>query len=190
MKSGRSHNRSLVKRVMAVALAVAMLCSVIGVVPVTTEAASGTYPYAYTIRNFLSDYQYVAKGDMVLQNHTVGGVVSGGNVTLGSFGEAMVMPSYAKHVVKTGNLNVTKYDGVPSGYESNTFYYQTMADGAIPDYLKSNFIKGEYVKVNDAFSSLYSESAKMAQDAEATPSKSGDTLVVDLSKADSYRIDA
>ncbi len=193
MNADRKRKNRIGKRAMAVVLTLAMLCSVVGVMPATAKAAArttGSYPYAYTIRNFLSDYQYVAKGDMVLENHTVGGVVSGGNITLGSFGEAMVMPSYAKHIVKTGNLNVTKYEGVPSGYESNTFYYQTMAEGAIPDYLESNFVKGEFVKVDEAFSSLYNESAKMAQDAEATPTKSGETLVVDFSKASSYTIDA
>ncbi len=192
MNTSRNSKNVIVKRMVAFVLTMAMLCSVVGVVPASTEAATkttGTYPYSYTIRNFLSDYQYVAKGDMVLENHTVGGVVSGGNITLGSFGEAMVMPSYAKHIVKTGNLNVTKYEGVPSGYESNTFYYQTMAEGAIPDYLESNFVKGEFINVDQAFASLCNEAAQMAENA-ATPAKSGDTLVVDLSKASSYKIDA
>lgn len=177
------------KRILTGLLMLAMVCSVVGVVPVSVKAEA-KYPYAYTIRNFLSDYQYVAKGDLTLENHTVGGVVSGGNTILGSFGEAMVMPSYAKHVVSAGNLNVTKYEGVPSGYGNDTFYYQTMAADAIADYLQDYFVKGEFLDVEDAFSKLYQESAKMAQETEAVPSQDGDTLVVDFSKANSYKIDA
>ncbi len=181
------------KTIVSFVVLVAMMASVVGVNPTSVKAVTprtATYPYAYTIRNFLSDYQYVAKGDLVSTNHTVGGVVSGGNLTLGSFGEAMIMPGYAKHVISTGNLNVTKYEGVPSGYACNTFYYDTMENGAVPNYLSDNFIKGEYINVVDAYTSLDAESAQMANHAEATPTISGDTLIVDFSKASSYRIDA
>ncbi len=189
MNLSRRCRSSISKRVMAVALALAIICSVVGVAPMAAEAAA-TYPYAYTIRNFLSDYQYVTKGDMSLVSHTVGGVVSGGDITLESFGEAMIMPSYAKHIVKAGNLNATKYEGIPSGYECNTFYYMTKEEDAVPNYHTSNFVQGEYIKVNEAFDAIYSESAKMAHDTVATPTKSGDTFVVDFSKADSYKLDA
>lgn len=184
--------KKVVKRCLAYVIVFAMLCSAAGGVSVEVKAAGEptTYPYSYSIRNFLSDYQYVAKGDLNLKNHTVGGVVSGGNMTLGHFGEAMVMPSYAKHVVKTGNLNATKYNGLPDGYASNTFYYNTMAQNAVPDYMQSNFVKGEFIRVNDAFSALYSDSERMAQRAEVTCQKSGNYVNIDLSKASSYKIPA
>lgn len=180
------------KRCLAHVIVFAVLCSMAEAASVDVKAAEipTVYPYRYSIRNFLSDYQYVAKGDLNLKNHTVGGVVSGGDLTLGHFGEAMIMPSYGDHIVKTGNLNATKYDGVPQEAVSNTVYYNTMAHNAIPDYLQSNFVKGEFVKVNEAFASLYSESDQLAQGAGGMYHKSGNTLNIDLSKADSYRIPA
>lgn len=177
------------KRKTVFVLAVVLLCSVVGMISATAKAAT-TYPHSYTIRNFLSDYQYVVKGDMTLENHTVGGVVAGGNVSLSTFGEAMVMPSYGKNVTKVVDLNATKYDGIPAGYASNTFYYQTMVDGAVPGYLTGSFVQGEFLKVNEAFDSLYSESEQMALTATGTPEKIGNTITVDFSKADNYKLDA
>lgn len=181
-----------VKRFLAHVMVFAILCSMAEVAVVDVKAAETltVYPYCYSIRNFLSDYQYVAKGDLNLKNHTVGGVVSGGNLTLGHFGEGMVMPGYANHIVKTGNLNTTKYDGVPQEAVTNTVYYNTMAQNAIPDYLQGNFVKGEFVKINEAFATLYNEADQLAQAAQGIYYKSGNTLNIDLSKADSYRIPA
>ncbi len=189
MNTNHKRRSVVAKCAMSIVLVVAVLCSTIGAAPVVTKAAE-TYPYAYTIRNFLSDYQYVAKGDMTLANHTVGGVVSGGNISLGTFGEAMVMPSYARHVVRTGDLNATKYEGIPAGYASNTFYYETMAQDAIPGYMRDKFVQGKFVDVNEAFENICSESVQMAQEPAATPERVGNTIVVDFSKADHYKIDA
>lgn len=164
----------------------ALFCSVVGINPVNAKAES-KYPYDYSIRNFLSDYQYVTRDNLTVSNHTMGGVICGGNCQIDAFGDAMVSPSYAKNIIKTGNMQVNANAGIPSGYKSNSFYYNTMQDGAVPSYMMDRFIKGTYVDIENAFTKLISQSQTIAAGA-SRPTVSGDEITLDFSKHSSYTI--
>ena len=95
--------QKIMRRVMAVVLLAAMVVITIGIVPEEAKAAS-SYPYKANMQNLLSDYQYVVKENLQVKTHTMGGVAVGGDCELADFADAMVSPSYAKHLVKVGNV--------------------------------------------------------------------------------------
>lgn len=172
--------KTVLNRVLACMLALAVCMAGITVESKQAKAAE-TYPYAYTIQNFLTDYQYIVSNDLKVTNHTVGSVVVGGSAELCSFGEGMAMPAYINHYVKSLDIPQTKWPEMPSSCGSNKVYYETMEPDAHPGYLPAeNFIQGKYVDTTAAFSQLITQSAQMAASG-TVPTKTGNVITVDFS---------
>lgn len=180
--------RKIVRRMMAVVLMVAMAVTAIGIVPREAKAAE-TYPYETSMRNLLSDYQYVAKDSLNVTTHCMGGVIAGGDCQLVDLGDAMVSPSYAGHLVKVGNVKDNPAAGVPSGYHVNKFFYTTKAENAYENYQAAKFEQNTYLDVAAAFERIQEDSDALVLGAQKAE-KNGDKITIDFSKAKNYKVSA
>lgn len=180
--------QKIMRRVMAVVLLAAMVVTTIGIVPEEAKAAS-SYPYKVNMRNLLSDYQYVVKENLQVKTHTMGGVAVGGDCELADFADAMVSPSYAKHLVKVGNVKDEPVSGVPSGYHTKKFYYSSKEEKAFENYQASKFEQNTYMDMTAAFSEIQKDSEALVTGATKAV-KTGDKIVIDFSKSKKYEVPA
>ena len=180
--------QKIMRRVMAVVLLAAMVVTTIGIVPEEAKAAS-SYPYKVNMRNLLSDYQYVVKENLQVKTHTMGGVAVGGDCELADFADAMVSPSYAKHLVKVGNVKDEPAAGVPSGYHTKKFYYSSKEEKAFENYQASKFEQNTYMDMTAAFSEIQKDSEAVVTGATKAV-KTGDKIVIDFSKSKKYEVPA
>ena len=180
--------QKIMRRVMAVVLLAAMVVTTIGIVPEEAKAAS-SYPYKANMRNLLSDYQYVVKENLQVKTHTMGGVAVGGDCELADFADAMVSPSYAKHLVKVGNVKDEPVSGVPSGYHTKKFYYSSKEEKAFENYQASKFEQNTYMDMTAAFSEIQKDSEALVTGAKKAV-KTGDKIVIDFSKSKKYEVPA
>ena len=180
--------QKIMRRVMAVVLLAAMVVTTIGIVPEEAKAAS-SYPYKVNMRNLLSDYQYVVKENLQVKTHTMGGVAVGGDCELADFADAMVSPSYAKHLVKVGNVKDEPAAGVPSGYHTKKFYYSSKEEKAFENYQASKFEQNTYMDMTAAFSEIQKDSEALVTGATKAV-KTGDKIVIDFSKSKKYEVPA
>ena len=180
--------QKIMRRVMAVVLLAAMVVTTIGIVPEEAKAAS-SYPYKVNMRNLLSDYQYVVKENLQVKTHTMGGVAVGGDCELADFADAMVSPSYAKHLVKVGNVKDEPVSGVPSGYHTKKFYYSSKEEKAFENYRASKFEQNTYMDMTAAFSEIQKDSEALVTGATKAV-KTGDKIVIDFSKSKKYEVPA
>lgn len=180
--------QKIMRRVMAVVLLAAMAVTTIGIVPEEAKAAS-SYPYKANMRNLLSDYQYVVKENLQVKTHTMGGVAVGGDCQLADFADAMVSPSYAKHLVKVGNVKDEPAAGVPSGYHTKKFYYSSKEEKAFENYQASKFEQNTYMDMTAAFSEIQKDSEALVTGATKAV-KTGDKIVIDFSKSKKYEVPA
>ena len=180
--------QKIMRRVMAVVLLAAMAVTTIGIVPEEAKAAS-SYPYKANMRNLLSDYQYVVKENLQVKTHTMGGVAVGGDCKLADFADAMVSPSYAKHLVKVGNVKDEPVSGVPSGYHTKKFYYSSKEEKAFENYQASKFEQNTYMDMTAAFSEIQKDSEALVTGATKAV-KTGDKIVIDFSKSMKYEVPA
>ena len=175
-------------RLTAVLLFVAMVVTTIGIVPVKVQAAE-SYPYDANLRNLLSDYQYIIKGNLNVETHAMGGVAVGGDCNLGNFADAMVCPSYAGNLVKVGNIKDQPVTGVPTGYHTTKFYYTTKEENAYSSYQDAKFEKNTYLNMNDAFTNIQADSTALVSGATEAV-KTGDKIIIDFSKSKKYVVPA
>ena len=175
-------------RLTAVLLFVAMVVTTIGIVPVKVQAAE-SYPYDANLRNLLSDYQYIIKGNLNVETHAMGGVAVGGDCNLGNFADAMVCPSYAGNLVKVGNVKDEPVAGVPTGYHTTKFYYTTKEENAYSSYQDAKFEKNTYLNMNDAFTNIQADSTALVSGATEAV-KTGDKIIIDFSKSKKYVVPA
>ena len=180
--------QKIMRRVMAVVLLAAMVVTTIGIVPEEAKAAS-SYPYKVNMRNLLSDYQYVVKENLQVKTHTMGGVAVGGDCELADFADAMVSPSYAKHLVKVGNVKDEPAAGVPSGYHTKKFYYSSKEEKAFENYQASKFEQNTYMDMTAVFSEIQKDSEALVTGATKAV-KTGDKIVIDFSKSKKYEVPA
>ena len=180
--------QKIMRRVMAVVLLTAMVVTTIGIVPEEAKAAS-SYPYKANMQNLLSDYQYVVKENLQVKTHTMGGVAVGGDCELADFADAMVSPSYAKHLVKVGNVKDEPAAGVPSGYHTKKFYYSGKEEKAFENYQASKFEQNTYMDMTAAFSEIQKDSEALVTGAQKAV-KTGDKIVIDFSKSKKYEVPA
>ena len=180
--------QKIMRRVMAVVLLAAMAVTTIGIVPEEAKAAS-SYPYKANMRNLLSDYQYVVKENLQVKTHTMGGVAVGGDCQLADFADAMVSPSYAKHLVKVGNVKDEPAAGVPSGYHTKKFYYSSKEEKAFENYQASKFEQNTYMDMTAAFSEIQKDSEALVTGATKAV-KTGNKIVIDFSKSKKYEVPA
>ena len=180
--------QKIMRRVMAVVLLAAMAVTTIGIVPEEAKAAS-SYPYKVNMRNLLSDYQYVVKENLQVKTHTMGGVAVGGDCELADFADAMVSPSYAKHLVKVGNVKDEPAAGVPSGYHTKKFYYSSKEEKAFENYQASKFEQNTYMDMTAAFSEIQKDSEALVTGATKAV-KTGNKIVIDFSKSKKYEVPA
>ena len=180
--------QKIMRRVMAVVLLAAMVVTTIGIVPEEAKAAS-SYPYKVNMRNLLSDYQYVVKENLQVKTHTMGGVAVGGDCQLADFADAMVSPSYAKHLVKVGNVKDEPAAGVPSGYHTKKFYYSSKEEKAFENYQASKFEQNTYMDMTAVFSEIQKDSEALVTGATKAV-KTGDKIVIDFSKSKKYEVPA
>lgn len=180
--------QKIMRRVMAVVLLAAMVVTTIGIVPEEAKAAS-SYPYKVNMRNLLSDYQYVVKENLQVKTHTMGGVAVGGDCELADFADAMVSPSYAKHLVKVGNVKDEPAAGVPSGYHTKKFYYSSKEEKAFENYQASKFEQNTYMDMTAAFSEIQKDSEALVTGATKAV-KTGNKIVIDFSKSKKYEVPA
>ncbi|WP_026835265.1 collagen-binding domain-containing protein [Eubacterium xylanophilum] len=158
------------KKAQSIILMVAMLASVVGTNSFVTSDANAAeksgekYPYDYSIENFLSDYQYVAKSNLTANSHTVGSIAAGGDVSMSTGGEAMTMPMYMGNIKKIVDINATKYEGVPKDSISNKIYFDSAEEGSYPSYLtdRITFQKNQYIDMDAAFTAIASQSSALA----------------------------
>lgn len=121
------------KRVLATMLAVLMVLTIS--IPQTVNAASPDARYTGTgnIKDLLTDFQYVIKGDATLYNHTVGSVAIGGNLNSYNYiGDCAQRPSYAKHIIATGVGNASDFMG-----STRDFYYGTSANTLYEPFMQN-----------------------------------------------------
>ncbi len=121
------------KRVLAMLLAILMVFTIS--IPQNVSAASPDAKYTGTgnIKDLLTDFQYVIKGDATLYNHTVGSVAIGGNLnSYNCIGDCAQRPSYANHVIATGIGNASDFMG-----STRDFYYGT-SDYTLGDTFMKN----------------------------------------------------
>lgn len=176
------------RRVVAVVLFAAMVVTAIGIAPKEAKAAA-SYPYKTNMRNLLSDYQYVVKENLQVKTHTMGGVAVGGDCELTDFADAMVSPSYAKHLVKVGNVKDKPAAGVPSGYHTKKFYYSSKEEKAFENYQASKFEQNTYMDMTAAFSEIQKDSETLAAGAQKAV-KAENKIVIDFSKSKKYEVPA
>ncbi len=74
-----------------------------------TYAANEKYEKSYTVRNILSDYQFVVDGDVTVDCHAVGAMAIGGNAKVSSFGDGAIAPSYFRNLISYGNYSKAQY---------------------------------------------------------------------------------
>lgn len=175
-------------RLTAVLLFVAMVVTTIGIVPVKVQAAE-SYPYDANLRNLLSDYQYIIKGNLNVKTHAMGGVAVGGDCNLVDFADAMVRPSYAGHLVKVGNIKDQPASGVPTGYHTTKFYYTTKEENAYEGYQDAKFEKNTYLNMSAAFTNIQADSTALVSGATEAV-KTGDKIIIDFSKSKKYVVPA
>ena len=175
-------------RLTAVLLFVAMVVTTIGIVPVKVQAAE-SYPYDANLRNLLSDYQYIIKGNLNVKTHAMGGVAVGGDCNLVDFADAMVRPSYAGHLVKVGNIKDQPATGVPTGYHTTKFYYTTKEENAYESYQDAKFEKNTYLNMSAAFTNIQADSTALVSGATEAV-KTGDKIIIDFSKSKKYVVPA
>ena len=175
-------------RLTAVLLFVAMVVTTIGIVPVKVQAAE-SYPYDANLRNLLSDYQYIIKGNLNVETHAMGGVAVGGDCNLVDFADAMVCPSYAGNLVKVGNIKDEPVTGVPTGYHTTKFYYTTKEENAYASYQDAKFEKNTYLNMSDAFTNIQADSTALVSGATEAV-KTGDKIIIDFSKSKKYVVPA
>ena len=178
----------IMRRVIAVVLLAAMVVTAIGIAPEEAKAAS-SYPYKTNMRNLLSDYQYVVKENLQVKTHTMGGVAVGGDCELADLADAMVSPSYAKHLVKVGNVKDEPVAGVPSGYHTKKFYYSSKEEKAFQNYQASKFEQNTYMDMAAAFSEIQKDSEALVAGAQKAVKK-GNRIEIDFSKSKKYEVPA
>ena len=108
-------------RVLAMLLAVLIVLTISIPQNVSAESPDAKYTGTGNIKDLLTDFQYVIKGDATLYNHTVGSVAIGGNLNSYNYiGDCAQRPSYAKHIIATGIGNASDFMG-----STRDFYYGT-----------------------------------------------------------------
>ncbi len=185
---GEEKMHKIMRRVIAVVLLAAMVVTAIGIAPEEAKAAS-SYPYKTNMRNLLSDYQYVVKENLQVKTHTMGGVAVGGDCELADLADAMVSPSYAKHLVKVGNVKDEPVAGVPSGYHTKKFYYSSKEEKAFQNYQASKFEQNTYMDMAAAFSEIQKDSEALVAGAQKAVKK-GNRIEIDFSKSKKYEVPA
>ena len=130
------------------------------------NAATLSYPKAYTIGNVLSDYQYFTQGDLTATSsgHSVGAVAVGGTLdTQNTVGDGQVAPTYVNNVKNLLDFKQGKWidDSTYSTYKVTQFYYNTCVTANFSskmwliDTLTNN---PGYIDFGTAFNSLKQES--------------------------------
>ena len=142
------------KRVLAMLLAVLMVLTIS--IPQNVSAASPDARYAGTgqIKDLLTEYQYVVRGDAGIYCHCVGSVAVGGIMDCNNYiGDCSQSPSYA-NVYKSGGITgVNNFLG-----STRDFYYGT---SSVSDELmtQNGFTKNaEYMDLDSMFVSLIKQS--------------------------------
>ena len=124
------------KRVLAMLLAVLMVLTIS--IPQNVSAASPDARYAGTgkIKDLLTEYQYVIRGDAGIYCHCVGSVAVGGTMDCNNYiGDCSQSPSYA-NVYKSGGITgVNNFLG-----STRDFYYGT---SSVSDEAKVDAILGK-----------------------------------------------
>ena len=105
--NGGNNMKHKAKKVISLILCFSLLFIRIGSLT-KTKAAVPAYPDSgkqYTSKQILSDYQYFTKNCFKTGNHFVGALACGGTASFNSFGNGAIAPSYAKHVLHSGNYS-------------------------------------------------------------------------------------
>ncbi len=133
--------------------------------------AGAPYGKQITIQQILSDYQYFIYGNATLLNHNVGGIVAGGDVEVGNFGDGAIEPSYFGNIVSVSNYNGTSTSHFLSGSSSYSGYI------GLPVYYKTTEVSGlsssfvnytnatPFINLGSAFSALVTQSFDMTNGA-------------------------
>ncbi|MBO5342471.1 MAG: carboxypeptidase regulatory-like domain-containing protein [Lachnospiraceae bacterium] len=142
------------KRVLAMLLAVLMVLTIS--IPQNVSAASPDARYTGTgqIKDLLTEYQYVVRGDAGIYCHCVGSVAVGGTMDCNNYiGDCSQSPSYA-NVYKSGGITgVNNFLG-----STRDFYYGT---SSVSEELmtQNGFTQnGEYMDLDSMFVSLIKQS--------------------------------
>lgn len=133
-----------------------------------SAATEAPYGKSITIQQILSDYQYFVNDNATILNHTVGGIVAGGNVRVSNFGDGAIEPSYFGNIVSVGNYNGTTTSHFLSGNPSYSkyvglpvYYNSTTVSGLSSSFIKyTNSIP--FIDLTSAFSTLATQSSNMA----------------------------
>ena len=193
MKSGKRSKKRGMKTILSAFLAVALFVSTI-VVDGLEVKAKEVYAYPTTIRNLLSDYQYVTKGELSAKTHNIGGFICGGEAKLSYVGQGMISSSYAYKLEEFEGLESSKTYLSENGYANSTVYYGSYNSSKVASWIfsDSRFHVEQYtgfINVDNAFTSLYAESASMAA-SSVTATKNGSMIEVDLSEGSDFVIPA
>lgn len=142
------------KRVLAMLLAVLMVLTIS--IPQNVSAASPDARYAGTgqIKDLLTEYQYIIRGDAGIYNHCVGSVAVGGTMECSNYiGDCSQSPSYANIYKSGGITGVNNFLG-----STRDFYYGT---SSLSDEMmtQNGFTKNaEYMDLDSMFESLITQS--------------------------------
>ncbi len=151
------------------------------------ELPTPKYGKAYTIENLLTDYNLVAKEDLMTDNHIVVGFLVGGKLEVGSHGDATRSDSYAHEVINTGNFNknsMLRSNQYADDADDFKFYYEI--GSPVGDSIVQ--IGEPYFEAKDAFDAVELWSREQAKNANAWRVQKSDlnaqgilTIVVDES---------
>lgn len=157
-------------------------------VAVTTSLAAVSadndkYSKPYTIKNVLSDYEFFVEGDFNSASHIVGAIAAGGTLSVGSFGDGQIVPSYG-HVLKYNSFGDSQW--VDEAHKNNTVYYGTSKSNVNGD----NFIENDtYIDFSEAMEKIRKESAWIAKTGTKLDDSNYDvstqTVTIDLTNTDS-----
>ncbi len=189
--------RFKVKRMLAMLLAAVMVLTICMPQSVSAETPE-KFKGGTNIKDLLTSYQYVVRGNADLNCHTVGSVMVGGELYTNNYiGDCAQAPSYAKHVIDGGVANVWEYLA-----STQAFYYGTsdLTDEVMANKKFTRF--PEYVDVEKFFTgtneivSLIDQSKTLAKDNPGTTATSAFntqlnkyTIDLDFSKDKVFTID-
>lgn len=162
----RNMRKGIFPKLAVFVMAAAVVFAVIG--GISSYASADMYDKEYTIRNVLSDYQFVVDGDASLTSHIVGAMVVGGEAKVGSFGDGAIANSYFKKLSSYGNYSRSQYLKHEKGYEgyTNVIAYYKNADSAGAELARYDG-DGDYFDFDEAFKNFRAESLAWAEDSDA-----------------------
>ena len=138
--------------------AAGITAAAIGAVTLASVFAADSYPHDYTIENILSDYIFFTPGNLDANTHIVGAVAVGGDGSIGSYGEGMIIPSYINNVKAIGNCNHTSWVGEN---QVRKLYYNTSDPSISMDQSVSEKYDG-YIDFSQAMAAINAQSKDIA----------------------------